>query len=163
MKITVISVGKIREKYLNEGIKEYRKRLGKFCGLNLLEVPDERIPEVTNPSIIDKILTTEGNHMEKVLKGIPNSGQYVIALDVKGEGYTSEELASKISHLMVGGISHIVFLIGGSLGMDKRILNRANARLSLSPMTFTHQMTRLILLEQIYRVFKIQNNEVYHK
>lgn len=163
LNITIITVGKIKEKYLIEGIKEYSKRLGRFCNLKILEVSDEKIPGSLNSLNRGKILGEEGNKIEKVLKSISVSGRYVVSLDVKGVRYNSERLAEEISSLMSRGISHIVFIIGGSLGLDDNILNMSELRLSMSDMTFTHQMIRFFLLEQIYRVFKILNNETYHK
>ncbi len=159
MKITIIAVGRIKESYLKEGIKEYSKRLGRFCNIDIIEVADQQAPESLSPAQEEQVKETEG---ESILKKI-KPGSTVIAMDVNGISLDSVELADKINNYAISGNSHVTFIIGGSLGLHKRVLEAANMKLSLSRMTFPHQLTRLILLEQIYRAFKIINGETYHK
>lgn len=159
MNIHIISVGKIKEKYLNEGIKEYSKRLSRYCSLKIIEVDDEKAPENLSDKEMDIIKNKEG---EKILLKIP-SGAYVIVLSIEGKQVSSEALSEKLSDIMVEGNSHIIFVIGGSLGLSKDVLKRANLKLSFSKMTFPHQLMRMILLEQVYRAFRIMRNEPYHK
>ena len=159
MKVTLVTVGKIKEKYLKDAIAEYSKRLGAFCDINVLEVQDEKTPDHAPSSVEEKIKDTEG---ERILQKISDRS-YVVALSIEGEMLSSEQLAAKISDLMVRGTSDIVFVIGGSLVLSKAVLKRANYQLSFSRMTFPHQLMRVILLEQVYRAFKINNNEPYHK
>lgn len=159
MKITVISVGKLKEKYLKQAIDEYSKRLSRYCKLEMIEVPDEKAPETMSVSEEEQVKSKEG---EKILKMVKDNA-YVIALAIEGNMLTSEALADKVHALGVNGKSHIVFIIGGSLGLDKKVLDRANELLSFSKMTFPHQLMRVILLEQVYRSYRIMNNEPYHK
>ncbi len=159
MKVTLVTVGKIKEKYLKDAIAEYSKRLGAFCDISVQEVQDEKTPDHAPSSVEEKIKDTEG---ERILQKISDRS-YVVALSIEGEMLSSEQLAAKISDLMVRGTSDIVFVIGGSLGLSKAVLKRANYQLSFSRMTFPHQLMRVILLEQVYRAFKINNNEPYHK
>lgn len=159
MKITIIAVGKIKESYLKEGINEYIKRLRRFCNIDIIEVADQQAPESLSPAQEEQVRETEG---ESILKKI-KPGSTVIALDVRGISLDSVEFADKINNYAISGNSHITFIIGGSLGLHNNVLKAANERLSLSRMTFPHQLTRLILLEQIYRAFKIINGEPYHK
>lgn len=159
MNITIISVGKLKEKYLKLGIEEFSKRLSKYCKINIIEVPDEKAPESLSPAEMEAIKAKEG---EGILKHI-KEGMYVIALDIKGKMLSSEELAAHLENLGVVGNSNIVFVIGGSLGLSKKVLDRSDYRLSFSLMTFPHQLMKLILLEQIYRAFRIMKNEPYHK
>ena len=159
MKITVISVGKIKEKYFTGAIEEYAKRLSRYCKLDLIEVPDEKTPDGASEGLELQIKEKEG---ERILQKIPD-GAFVVALAIDGKMLDSEELAGQMERWNVGGISHVVFLIGGSLGMSDRLLKRADYLLSFSDMTFPHQLMRVILLEQIYRGFRIMNNEPYHK
>lgn len=159
MKITIIAVGKIKEKYLKEGINEYVKRLSRFCSLELIEVNDEQAPDNISNSQELQIKKKEG---ERIIKRV-KEGSCLIVLDVKGEAQRSEEFADKLNSYFISGKSHITFVIGGSLGIDKEILDMADLRLSLSNLTFPHQLTRLILLEQIFRCYKIINGETYHK
>lgn len=159
MKITLLTVGKIKEAYFTDAIAEYAKRLSRYCKLEILEVPDEKTPDGASKAIEDQIKEKEG---ERILSKIPDSA-YVVALAIDGKAMTSEELAEKMEKWNVSGISHLVFLIGGSLGMSQTVLNRADFRLSFSKMTFPHQLMRVILLEQIYRSFRIRNHEPYHK
>jgi len=159
LKIQIIAVGKIKEKYLKEGIAEYTKRLSRFCDLQIIEVEDEKAPESLSESQEEQVRLKEA---ERILKKVKDNS-YTIVLDVKGEKLSSEDLAARIQNLGVSGISSITFIIGGSIGLDSSVIKKASLRLSLSDMTFPHQLTRLIILEQIYRAFKIINNEVYHK
>lgn len=159
MKIVVISVGKLKEKYLKDGMGEYKKRLSRFCDLELIEVEDEQAPEKLSDNEMLNVKKKEGDRIRKKLK----EGTLLIVLDVKGDKPHSEEFAHILNSFFIGGKSHITFVIGGSLGVDKELLKMANLKLSLSNMTFPHQLARLILLEQIYRGFKIINGETYHK
>lgn len=159
MNITVISVGKLKEKYLKLGIEEFSKRLSKYCKLDLIELDDEKCPENLSPK---DMLIVKGKEGKKILGKIKNNS-YVIALAIDGKNLSSEELADTISKLAVRGNSHITFIIGGSLGLSDEVLSRADYKLSFSKMTFPHQLMRLILLEQVYRAFRINNNEPYHK
>ncbi len=160
MKITVISVGKIKEKYFTGGaINEYAKRLTKYCKLDLVEVPDEKAPENLSDKEMIQVKDKEG---ERILAKIGDQA-YVIALAIEGKQLTSEDLSETIEKLGVSGKSHIVFVIGGSLGLADAVLNRANYKLSFSKMTFPHQLMKVVLLEQVYRAFRISRNEPYHK
>lgn len=159
MRISLICVGKIKEKYLTMGIDEYKKRLSRYCTLEIIEVPDEGTPDNASAAMEEAIKKTEGNRILKVLK----DDSYCIVLDIKGNMLSSEDLACHMEKLFVGGKSHISFVIGGSLGLSEEVLKRADYRLSFSKMTFPHQLMRLILLEQIYRSYRIINNEPYHK
>lgn len=159
MNISIISVGKIKEKYLKLGIEEFSKRLSKYSKLEFIELDDEKCPENLSEKDILIVKEKEGN---KILSKIKNNS-YVIALAIDGKNLSSEELAEKISSLAVSGKSYITFVIGGSLGLSDDVLKRANYKLSFSKMTFPHQLMKLILLEQVYRAFRINNNEPYHK
>lgn len=159
MKITVITVGKIKEKYLKDAIVEYQKRLGRYCKLEIVEVADEKTPDNAGETLENQIRRKEGERIAKYLK----DDAYIIALAIDGKMLSSEEFADQIQRLGVGGTSHIQFVIGGSIGLDEEILKRADYRLSFSKMTFPHQLMRVILLEQIYRGYRIIANEPYHK
>ncbi|CEQ25521.1 23S rRNA (pseudouridine(1915)-N(3))-methyltransferase RlmH [Paraclostridium sordellii] len=159
MNITIISVGKLKEKYLKLGIEEFSKRLSKYCKLDMIELDDEKCPENLSDKDMEIVKNKEG---QKILLKIKNNS-YVIALAIDGKNLSSEELAGTISKLAVRGISHITFIIGGSLGLADEVLKRADYKLSFSKMTFPHQLMKLILLEQVYRSFRINNNEPYHK
>ncbi|MDD8048422.1 MAG: 23S rRNA (pseudouridine(1915)-N(3))-methyltransferase RlmH [Thomasclavelia sp.] len=159
MKIKVVGVGKIKESYLVAGIEEYAKRLKKYTKLEIVEVPDESIPDNCSLATETIIKSKEGR---KVLDKIKQD-EYVILLDLEGEEIGSVQLAEKIAKCMIDGKSNITFVIGGSLGHGSEVIDRANYRLSFSKMTFPHQLMRLILMEQIYRAFKIMKNEKYHK
>ena len=159
MKIRIISVGKLKEKYLVDGIAEYVKRLGAYADVELVEVADERIPE--NPSLAEEMIV-KAKEGRRILDKVKQD-DYMILLDVSGTEMDSIQFAEKIEHCMINGKSTIDFVIGGSLGHGEDVLTRANLRLSFSPMTFPHQLMRLILVEQIYRAFKIIKNESYHK
>lgn len=159
MRISVICVGKIKEKYFTLGIEEYSKRLGRYCKLDIVELPDEKTPDNASPAEELQIKKKEG---ERILKNV-KEGAYVIALAIEGTMLTSEALSEKMESLGVNGDSHIVFIIGGSLGLGEEVLKRADYKLSFSKMTFPHQMMRMILLEQIYRGYRIMKGEPYHK
>lgn len=160
MKIKIVAVGKIKEQYYKEMINEYTKRLSKYCRVEIEECLDESIPKNSSAAIENVVKEKEGI---KLLNKIRDN-EYVILLDLHGnDKYDSITFARYFDKLMTDGNSVITFVIGGSLGLSEDVKNRANKRISLSKFTFTHQMTRIILLEQIYRSFKILNNETYHK
>lgn len=158
MKINLITVGKIKEKYLRDAIAEYAKRLSSYCKLNIIELQDEKTPDGASEALCRQIKEKEG---ERILSKLGNS--YVIVLAIQGEQLSSEELAVRMQKLMVSGNSEISFVIGGSLGLSDAVMKRADYSLSFSRMTFPHQLMRVILLEQIYRAFRINANEPYHK
>ena len=157
--ITVLCVGKIKEKYLRDAIDEYSKRLSRYCRLNIVETADECTPDNASEAEENAIRRKEG---ERLLKAMPQNA-YIVTLEIEGRQYTSPELAEQLSKLAVDGNSHIVFVIGGSLGLAPEVLKTSNMRLSFSKMTFPHQLMRVILLEQIYRSYRIINGEPYHK
>ena len=157
--MTVISVGKIKDKYLRLGIEEFEKRLSRFCQLNLAELKDEPVNERASDKDLELIKEKEGS---LILAKIPD-GAYVVALDIDGKQLCSMELARHMQELTTYGASHIVFVIGGSAGLSEEVKARADLRLSFSKMTFPHQLFKLMLLEQIYRAFKINAKETYHK
>ena len=159
MKITVITVGKIKEKYLKDAIAEYSKRLSKYCKLEIIEVADEKTPDNASEIVEDSIRSKEA---ERILKYVKDDA-YVITLEINGKQLTSEELADKVEKLGVQGTSHIIFIIGGSIGLGEEVLQKSNYALSFSKMTFPHQLMRVILLEQIYRSYRIISGEPYHK
>lgn len=159
MKITLAVVGKIKEKYLEDAAAEYSKRLGRYCRLEILQVADERTPEGASQAQEEQIKDKEG---ERLLAKI-RPDAYVIALAIRGRMLDSVELSKRLEKLGVGGVSHIVFVIGGSLGLSEAVLSRADEQLSFSKLTFPHQLMRVMLLEQIYRSFRIMGNEPYHK
>ena len=159
MKITILTVGKIKEKYLRDAIAEYSKRLSRYAKLEIIEVADEKTPDSASETVETNIKNKEA---ERLLKYIRDDA-YLITLEIKGKQLTSEELAQKIDTLGVQGTSHIIFAIGGSLGLGEEVLKRSNYALSFSKMTFPHQLMRVILLEQIYRSFRIIKGEPYHK
>jgi 23S rRNA (pseudouridine1915-N3)-methyltransferase len=158
IKISIICVGKIKEKYWLDAIAEYSKRLSRYCKLNIVEVPDEKTPDDASDAECDAIKKKEA---EKILKKIDNQG-LVCTLEIGGKRYTSEGFASFIDGNSAR-TSHIQFVIGGSLGLHRSVLDRSDMGISFSDMTFPHQMMRVILLEQIYRGFRITNGEPYHK
>lgn len=159
MKITVISVGKIKEKYLRDAVSEYAKRLGKYCRLEMIETADEKTPDHAGSTLEDMIRAKEA---DRILKHIREDA-YIITLEIEGKELSSEKLAEKIENLGIQGKSHIIFIIGGSIGLGDEVLKRSDFALSFSKMTFPHQLMRVILLEQIYRSFRIINGEPYHK
>ena len=159
MNITVISVGKLKEKYLKMGIEEYVKRLGGYAKIDLVEVPDEKAPETLSEIDMDIVKRKEG---ERILAKI-NDGTYVIALALDGKMKTSEEMAADLDNLMTYGKSKVAFVIGGSLGLHDDVLKRADEKLCFGKMTLPHQLMKLVLVEQIYRSFRIIKGEPYHK
>lgn len=159
MKLTLITVGKIKEKYLRDAVAEYSKRLSRYCKLEILETADERTPEDASEAAEEALRDKEGKRILKLVR----EDAYVITLEIQGEMPDSVELADKIEKLGVKGISHIVFIIGGSIGLSKEVCLRSDYALSFSRMTFPHQLMRVILLEQIYRSFRIIHGEPYHK
>lgn len=159
VKIDIICVGKLKEKYLLEAVGEYTKRLSKYCKLEIKEVPDEKAPEKLSLKEEEEIKYKEGQNILKHIK----DNAYVMALAIEGKMYSSEGLADNIATLAVGGKSHFALVIGGSLGLSQEVLRRADEKISFSKMTFPHQLVRVILLEQIYRCFRINNGEPYHK
>lgn len=159
MKITVLCVGKIKEKYFTLGTEEYAKRLSRYCKLEIIEVPDEKTPDNASENEELQIKAKEGDKLLRYIK----DNAYVIALAIEGKMLTSEELSENMEQLGINGDSNVVFVIGGSLGLDKRILDRADYKLSFSKMTFPHQMMRMVLLEQVYRGYRIMKGEPYHK
>lgn len=159
MKITILCVGKIKEKFYRDAIAEYEKRLSRYCKLEIIEVADEKTPDNASELVEKQIKDKEAERMEKYLQ----SDAYVIALAIEGKQLDSVELSNKIEQLGVSGTSHIIFVIGGSLGISDSVLKRADYLLSFSKMTFPHQLMRVVLLEQIYRSYRIINHEPYHK
>ena len=159
MRITLITVGKIKEKYLRDAIAEYSKRLSRYCKLEIVEVVDEKTPDQASEAAEENIRNKEG---ERILKHIRDD-MYVITLEIGGKMLSSEEFADKINSLGVQGKSSITFVIGGSIGLGKEVLRRSDYALSFSKMTFPHQLMRVILLEQVYRGYRIINGEPYHK
>lgn len=159
MKITLITVGKIKEKYLKDAIAEYSKRLSRYCKLEIIEVTDEKTPDHASESVEDAIRSKEAERIQKYIK----EDAHVITLEIGGKQLASEELAEKIDKLGIQGVSHIIFIIGGSIGLGREVLSRSDYALSFSKMTFPHQLMRVILLEQIYRSYRIINGEPYHK
>lgn len=159
MKITILCVGKVKEKFYRDAIGEYQKRLSRYCKLEIVEVTDEKTPDGASETVENQIKEKEGN---RILSKIREE-DYVIALAIDGKMQDSVELSKNIQQLGVRGKSSIVFVIGGSLGLSKAVLKRADEKLSFSKMTFPHQLMRVILLEQVYRSYRIMNGEPYHK
>ncbi len=159
MKITLLTVGKIKEKFYRDAIAEYSKRLSRYCNLTIMEVSDEKTPDKSNESLECQIRQKEGQRLLDKLS--PDA--YTIVLAIDGKNIDSISLSKKIDHLALSGNSHLQFIIGGSLGLDEAVLKKADFKLSFGAMTFPHQLMRVILLEQIYRAFRIRNNEPYHK
>lgn len=152
-------IGKIKEKFYREAVCEFEKRLSRYCRLEIIEVLDEKTPDHAGPLVEKQIKEKEASRLLKYL----NQDAYVIALAIEGKQLNSVELSEKLENLGTSGISHIIFLIGGSLGLSDGILSDADFALSFSKMTFPHQLMRVILLEQIYRAYRIMNGEPYHK
>jgi len=159
LRISVACAGRIKEKYLTEGLKEYEKRLSGYCRFSWIEVQDEKTPDNASETEEENIRKTEG---ERLLKKIPPEA-YVIALAIDGRSLDSLKFSEHLDRLAVSGKSHLVFVIGGSIGLSREVLSRADEKISFSAMTFPHQLMRLILLEQLYRAFRISRNEPYHK
>lgn len=158
LNINIICVGKLKENYLKEAILEYSKRLSKYCNLKFIELQDERLPNKINDSVINEIKAKEG---KKILENIKKDS-YVMTLDLKGKQFTSEEFSKSLEEIKVKGYSTITFIIGGTLGLSKEVLDASNELISFSKMTFPHQLIRVFLEEQLFRAFKISNNETYH-
>jgi len=159
MKINIIAVGKIREKYIQVGINDFKKRLEKFCSVDIIEIAAGKITNNQSTKQIEQMKDSEG---EKILDKIPGTS-YIIGLAVQGKPMTSKGLAKSIQNLQLQGYSEFTFIIGGAMGLSENVLDKVDYKLSLSHMTFTHQMIRLILMEQIYRALKIKRGEPYHK
>ncbi|MFW2491916.1 23S rRNA (pseudouridine(1915)-N(3))-methyltransferase RlmH [Clostridium chromiireducens] len=159
MNITIITVGKIKEKYLKDAIDEYSKRLGRYCKLDIIELVDEKTPDNASEKEEESIKEKEGQGILSKIK----DNMFVIAMDLGGKHLTSEDFAGYIENLGITGNSNIAFIIGGSLGISKSVLARANYKLCFSKMTFPHQLFRVMLLEQVYRGFRIMKGEPYHK
>lgn len=159
MNISIICIGKLKEKYWDDAVKEYSKRLKRFANLQIVELKEARLPDNASKAQEEQVKKEEG---EAILKAI-KKGTYVITLEIGGKSLSSEDLAKKIKDLGIEGRSDIALIIGGSLGLSEEVSRRADFKLSFSKMTFPHQMMRVILLEQVYRSFKINSNEAYHK
>ena len=158
--IKILCVGKIKEKSLQDLIKEYEKRLSKYCKLEIIEIDDEKIPQSYSEADVIKIKDKEATRIKEKLNKFGKCS--IIFLDLKGKQYTSEEFSDKINNMCIYGTSTLVFVIGGSLGFSDDLLKLSEEKIRFSRMTFPHQLFRLFLLEQIFRAFKIQNNETYH-
>ena len=155
--INLICIGKLKETYLKDAIQEYSKRLSKYYSFQIIELPDEKLPDTLNPSIISQIQDIES---EKIIAHIPKNS-YIISLDLTGKQYTSEEFSEKIENIKISN-SNLTFIIGGSLGLNTKLKNLSNEKICFSKMTFPHQLIRVFLIEQIFRAAKISNNEKYH-
>ena len=155
--INLVCIGKIKEDYLKNAITEYSKRLSKYCKLNIIELNDEAIPDNLSDKMTENIKNLGGS---RILSNIKNS--YIISLDLRGKQYSSEEFSNKLENISISN-SSITFIIGGSLGLSKNVIESSNELISFSKMTFPHQLIRVFLLEQLFRAFKIQNNEKYHR
>ncbi|MBR6584925.1 MAG: 23S rRNA (pseudouridine(1915)-N(3))-methyltransferase RlmH [Firmicutes bacterium] len=159
MNIQIICIGKLKEKYWTDAIAEYSKRLSRYCTLEIIELKEARLPDKASPADEENVKLEEGRSILKAIK----DGTYVITLEILGKQLTSPELADKIQTLSIEGKSNVAFIIGGSLGLSAEVSKRADYKLSFSRISFPHQMMRVILLEQVYRGFKIIKNEAYHK
>lgn len=159
MNITIVCIGKLKEKYWSDAIAEYSKRLKSYCSLSVIELREEKLPDNPSKAQEMEVIRAEGDFILKQIKG----SAFVISLAIQGKQLSSEALADKVNHLGLEGKSDLVFIIGGSMGLSEAVMERADFSLSFSQMTFPHQMMRVILLEQIYRAFKINRNEAYHK
>lgn len=159
MRVTIICVGKIKEKFYRDAIEEYAKRLSRYCRLEIVEVADEKTPDKASPAEEEQIKAKEGERILGKLK----EDAFVCTLEIQGRKYTSEEFAGFIDQTALSGKSHIAFIIGGSLGLHESVRKRSNQAVSFSDMTFPHQLMRVILTEQIYRAYRIINREPYHK
>ena len=158
LNISIICIGKIKEKYLKEGIEEYSKRLSKYCKLNITQLPDEKIPDKLYPKLEQEIKEKECNNIINHIK----KDSFIIALDLKGEEFSSIEFSNQLKNISMEN-SHITFIIGGSLGLTDDLLKMCHLKVCFSKMTFPHQLIRVFLLEQTFRAFKIQNGETYHR
>jgi 23S rRNA (pseudouridine1915-N3)-methyltransferase len=157
--INILCVGKIKEQYLKDAIAEYSKRLSKYCNLQIIEVADEKVPDALSENVVNNIKNLEAKKMLDRIK----KESYIICLDLKGKEYSSEDFSSKIENIAVQGNSSITFVIGGTLGIGEELLNKSQEKICFSKMTFPHQLIRVFLLEQLFRAFKISNNETYHR
>ncbi len=157
--IDIICVGKIKEQYLKDAVAEYSKRLSKYCSLTITEISDEQVPNNLNDKLAQNIKQIESNHILSHIK----RDSYVICLDLKGKQFSSEEFSKKIESIALNDSSNITFIIGGTLGMSDELLKKSNELICFSKMTFPHQLIRVFLLEQLFRAFKISNNETYHR
>lgn len=159
LKIDLIVLGKIKEKYLNEAIDEYKKRISRFASLNIIELKDRDKPDKLSDAELDKIIDEES---EEILTKLDETS-YVITLEIAGKLLTSEEFAEKVKEIAVSGYSKITLIIGGSNGFNKKVSSKADLKLSFGRMTMNHKLMRVVLMEQVFRCFKIINNEAYHK
>lgn len=159
MKIKILTVGKLKETYLKDGIQEYKKRLGSYCQMELIEVADEKAPEKLSDAEMEQVKVKEGN---KLLSKIKES-EYVISLAINGKLESSESFAALLDKVGIDGKSTITFVIGGSLGLSGEVLTRSNYSISFGKMTYPHQLMRLMLVEQVYRAYRINNGHAYHK
>lgn len=159
MKISILCVGKIKESFYRQAIDEYAKRLSKYCKFEVVEVVDEKTPDTASAAQVDQIKEKEANRLLEKIK----EDAYVFTLEIKGKRFTSESFSECIDKITIQGNSHLIFIIGGSLGLHEKVLKRSNQAISFSDMTFPHQLMRVILAEQIYRAFRIMKNEPYHK
>lgn len=159
MKVKIISVGKLKEKYLKDGITEYQKRLSRFCQFEIIELIDEKTPDNASQAENTKILAKEAERIQKKI----DSRDFIIALAIEGKQFPSEKFSQQMTNITVQGYSNITFIIGGSLGLDASLKKRANILMSFGLLTLPHQLMRLVLIEQIYRAFMIQEGSPYHK
>ena len=159
MRIRILCVGKLKERFYTEAAAEFSKRLSRFCELEIAELPDEKVKDDPSPAEIERVKSIECKRIEDKL----NAADHVIALDPRGKQLSSEELSKELSDLMLAGKSRLAFIIGGSHGLTQSMRDRADAVISFSRMTFSHQIFRIMLLEQVYRAFKILSGEPYHK
>lgn len=160
LRVNIICIGKIKEKYFTDAIAEYSKRLSAFCKFTITELAEEKIRSNTpNQSQIDEVILAEGKRIEQKI----SPSDYVVAMCIEGKMLSSEELSKKLDTVSLGGYSTVDFIIGGSYGLSDSVKNRADLKLSMSRMTFPHQMARMVLSEQIYRAFEISTNGKYHK
>ena len=159
MQVRILSVGKIKEDYLRAGIAEYKKRIGRYAQVEILSVADEKTPQEASAALEEQIKRVEGERLLKLIR----EKDYCIALCIDGWAPDSVGLSKRMQELMISGESSLTFVIGGSLGLSKEVLGRCQEKLSFSKLTFPHQLMQMILLEQIYRSFKIMNHEPYHK
>jgi 23S rRNA (pseudouridine1915-N3)-methyltransferase len=159
MKITILCVGKIKDEFYRDAVAEYEKRLGRYCKLDIQEVPDERIPDRASDALLKQIQEKEADHLMARVR----AGAFLVALDMRGEQFSSEGFAQWMEQAEVQSQSHIVFIIGGSVGLHEKIKERVNYQISFSKMTFPHQLMRVILCEQLYRSYQIRSGGAYHK
>ena len=157
--INIICIGKLKEKYLQDALCEYSKRLSKYCTLKITELVDEKLPSNLNYTLINQIKEKECNNIISHI----GKNSYVISLDLNGKQFTSEDFSKKITNISLNNSSNITFIIGGTLGLSQKVLDNSNELICFSKMTFPHQLIRIFLLEQLFRGFKISNNETYHR